>query len=85
VALGLTHGGDRRPARHRRVEPGGEIAERVIAEACRETSSARRAREPHQRFNARKGRAAEQHSHDQTPEQSGGGNAPRGAAIARTL
>ena len=84
VALGLTHGGDRRPPRHRRVEPRGEIAERVIAEARGNLQGAAGAR-THQRFNARKGRAAEQHSHDQTPEQSGGGNAPLGAAIARTL
>jgi hypothetical protein len=33
VALGLAHGGDRRPPRHLRVEPRGEIAERVVAEA----------------------------------------------------
>ncbi|MFZ0960184.1 MAG: hypothetical protein WAO35_04710, partial [Terriglobia bacterium] len=62
----------------------GRIAGRVIAETRGNLQGAAGAR-THQRFDARKGRAAEQYSHDQTPEQSGGGKASVGAAIARTL
>jgi hypothetical protein len=32
VALSLTHGGGRRPPRHRRVDSCGEVAEGVVAE-----------------------------------------------------
>jgi hypothetical protein len=80
VTLGLRHGGDRRPPRHRRIEPRGEVSERIIAQALGNLQGAAGAATP-QRFNTGKGRPAEQPAHHQTPPQ-GGGNAPLGAASA---
>ncbi len=82
VALGLTHGGDGRPPGHRRVEPLGEIAQRIIAEALGNVQGAASLR-THQRFNPGEGRAAQQHPHQQSPQQGRSGDAPLPAAIAR--
>jgi hypothetical protein len=81
VALGLTHGRDHRLPRDPWVEPRGEIAEGVVPEAPGNVQGA--SPRTDQRFNAREGRAAEHHPHQQSPQQGGGGNAPLRAAIAR--
>ena len=82
VALGLTHGGDRRPPRHRRVEPRGEVAERIIAKALGNVEGAA-GLGTNQRFNPGEGRTAQPRAHQQCPQQGGGGKVPLRAAITR--
>ena len=83
VALGLTHGGDRRLARDRRVESLGEVSQGIIAEAAGNIQGA--GPRTHQGFNGREGRTTQQRPHEQGPQQGGGRDAPLRAAIARTL
>ena len=69
VALGLTHGGDRRLPRHRRVEPLGEVTERIVAEAPGNIQGAA-GLGTDQRFNPGEGRAA-QHTYPSTKPTAG--------------
>ena len=83
VALGLMNGGDRRLTGHRRVEPLREVSQGIIAEAAGDSQGA--GPRIHQGFNAGKGGTAQQHPHEQSPQQRGGRNAPLRAAIAGRL
>ena len=83
VALGLMNGGDRGLTGHRRVESLREVSQGIIPEVAGYSQGA--CPRIHQGFQGGKGGTTQQHPHEQGPQQRGGRNALRPAAIAGRL